>query len=268
MAHLDRSHEKRVEGGGDQRGRHPLARDVGDDDDVLAGLLASLHLVEIPGHRAGRLVRGEEGVAVDLREGIGQQRDLDLAGDRHLPLQGPAASRLFGERQVVDPQGRDRSQGHEQLQVLFGVAAHVDARAEDDHPEIGVLPEERRRHQAPHARAQDALGGGKAGVRLGVEDERGLALLRHLAFEASGNEEVPGGVGKPTACRSFQIPERGLEKDRPLLRAKVRESPVEDELEELLQRDRRRQRPVDLVEEAHPVAGLPLGRGHELRGRP
>jgi len=54
----------------------------------------------------------------------------------------------------------------------------VDAGAEDDHPEAAPGVEERRRDQAAHARAQDALGGGEALVGLRVEDERGLALLR------------------------------------------------------------------------------------------
>ena len=235
VAHLDRAHEEGVERGRDERGRHPLARDVGDHDDRLAGLLARLDLVEVPGHRPRRVVGGEQRVARDLGEALRQQRDLDLPGDRHLPLQRPAAGRLLGERDVADPEGRDRGERGQQLQVLLGVAPHVHPRAENDHPEIGVGSEQRGRHEGAHARAEDALGGGEARVGLGVQDEGGLALLRHLALEAPRDEEVARGPGQPAGRCLLQLPQGALEEDDPLLRPEVREGPVEDELEQLLE---------------------------------
>ncbi len=140
--------------------------------------------------------------------------------------------------------------------------------AQDDHAEVGVGSQEWRGHEGPDPRAEDALRGGEAGVGLGVQDEGRLALLRHLPLEAPRVEEIPRRAGKPAGGGLLQVAEGVLEEDDALLRAQVREGPVEDQLHQLFEGDRLRQGPVDLVQNLHPVAGLAFCGGRELRGRP
>ena len=127
--------------------------------------------------------------------------------------------------------------------------------------------DERRRDQAAHARAQDALGRREALVGLRVEHQRHLALLGHLVLEAAREEEVAARARQPAAGDALEPAVRPAQEDHRLLGPEVDEGAVEHGLEQLLERERGGERPVDLVQHLEAARRLALGGREQLRGR-
>ena len=155
---------------------------------------------------------------------------------------------------------------HQQLHVLLGEAAEVDARAEDEHAEAARGVEEGGRDQAAHPGAEDALGGGEARVGERVEDERGLRLVHHLVLEAARVEDLSLRAREPAARHPLEPAVRALEVDGGLLGPQVLEGAVQQHLEQLVQGLGGGERAMDLVQQLETARRLALGGGEQLGG--
>ena len=86
-----------------------------------------------------------------------------------------------------------------------------------------------------------------------VHDQRRQALLGHLADQAARVEEVAAEPGQPSLSDPGELAVGLAQEDDGLLRPQVGEGAVEHQLEQGRERDRRGQRPVELVQQAQAV---------------
>jgi hypothetical protein len=194
-------------------------------------------------------------------------REVELAVEQP-PLRG-----LLREAQAADPHGGGRGDRREQLHVALAEDVNAALRAQHDHAEAALAVEQRRRHQAAHARRHDALGVREAGVLARVGDERRHALLGHLAGERPRVERLAAHARRPPHGHARERSRGVPQEDGAFLGPQLPEGALEDQLRQRLQRHRPGERAMDLVQEAQPSrepAGILSGnrRGREqLRRR-
>ena len=253
VARFDGPDGQRLERGAEQGSRHPLARDVGDEAGDEAALGVDVDGVEISRHAARGHVAGEQLVAGHLGQARRQQRELDAAcelelGGHPAPLRG-----LLSEVDHAQVQRRRRGERHQQLQVVLGELPHVQSRGEHDHAEHAAGHQQRRREHATHSRGEDARRAREALVDGGVEDQRRLAPLGHLAEKAAREEDL---LGRQTRGPRHHLPEvAGLveQQHRRLLGAEGAEDAVEDHLQQRRVRRGLGERLVDLVDQVEAL---------------
>ncbi len=151
---VDRTGGQCLERGGEQRRRHPLARDVRHQQQQVARRLALADEEDVSRDAARGHVVAVQLVAGGARQVGGKKRHLDLAGELELARQPPPLGRLLGQSQVAHAQRRHRGQRHQQLHVLLRELAAVQSRRQRDHAQRALAVEQRRRHQAAHAGGQ------------------------------------------------------------------------------------------------------------------
>ncbi len=264
---LDRSGGEGLERGGEQRGGHALAGDVGDHQHQLAIVCPRHHLVVVAGHHPRRKVGAVELPARDRRQLARQQGHLNAAGERQLLLQAPTLLGLQHQPQVAQVERRDRRERHQQLQILLRELAHVQAGFEDDHAQRPLRAEQRRGDEAAHAGEEDARRLGEAHVGQRVEHQGRHVLLGDLAHQAAGEAHLGDVAGGGADGGGLQLAALVLEQDGAAVRPQVLQHAFEDQPQQPLQRQRLAQRLVDLVEQLQPLRVAPqAGLALRLRG--
>src|SRR6185503_19341804 len=190
LAVLDRRRRQRLDRGGEQRRRHALAGDVGEQQHALGAVFAQRGLVEVAGDVARGHVARAQLEAGECRQLGRDERLLDAAGERQLFLQHAALRRLLLQRHVAQPDRRHRGERDEELHVLLAELTDRGVGGEEHHADRRpALGEQRRRHQRTDAGGEQALRAAEARVALRVEHQRRDALLGHFLRQPLRGDE-------------------------------------------------------------------------------
>ena len=264
QAVLDRAGRERLEGDGEQRGRHPLARDVGHHQHALAPVAALDHLVVVPRDAARRDVAAVELPARRSPAGGRGGGPPGCAGPAPAPPRGggappppsPAPGCAGGGRRPrrARPAARGpppRTGGRRPATRARSGRASPRDRAAGRRPGCGCRrgacsAAAEKRSSAWTSKTIAAIPfSATSRVRLREKVERFRAAL---GGAAGGRPVAPLGVGV-------------LEQDGAAVGVEMVERPVEDQLQQRVQGERAAERLMDLVEQLEAV-GVAL----EVRG--
>ena len=231
-------------------------------------------VVEIAADGSRRRERRRHADFGAIRHLARQHRHLHVVRQRQLALEHLPRRGFLGERDVADAQRRRRRQRDQQIEIRLGELAHAHARGQRDQPHRPFGIDERRGDDAAHARGDDRVRVGEPLIHRRVEHERGPLLAGHFVDDATRDDDT-ARLPRPLAARRGLERAVGLlEQDDAFFRVQHVEAALEDQIEELGQRDRRRQRAMNLVQrrEARRAArrfrlpGGDDGRRHWRRG--